>query len=159
MGEVGLKYSQELFFVSLIIMKIFLTFVFLSMAVNFCKAERVNSISTHTQDCLFCGMVEGVGYLTLKVCGSTDCCLTRTLDSDGIDWMPGSTDTFQGSELAECSNYEIGYPPFSVSLFHDDTDGLTLDWVEVNTLESRARCDVGVNLDAHSYVKSPCYNI
>ena len=61
------------------------------------RAERINSISTKTSDCLFCGMVEGVGYLTVKVCGSTDCCLSRSLDSDGsIDWLPGAIDTFQG---------------------------------------------------------------
>ena len=33
------------------------------------RAERINSISTKTSDCLFCGMVEGVGYLTVKVSG------------------------------------------------------------------------------------------
>ena len=33
--------------------------------------------------------------------------------------------------LLECSGYEIGAPPFTVTLFHDGSDGLTLDWVEV----------------------------
>merc|ERR1719189_2960736 len=91
------------------------------------RAERINSISTKTSDCLFCGMVEGVGYLTVKVCGSTDCCLSRSLDSDGsIDWLPGAIDTFQGSnEMLECSDYEIGAPPFTVTAFHDGSDGLT----------------------------------
>ena len=61
------------------------------------QAERIISISTKTSDCFFCGMVEGVGYLTVKVCGSTDCCLSRSLDSDGsVDWLPGAIDTFQG---------------------------------------------------------------
>jgi len=41
-------------------------------------------------------MVEGVGYVTVQVCGSTDCCLSRSLDSDGINWLPGQTDTFTG---------------------------------------------------------------
>ena len=40
-------------------MKMFSTLIFMSMVVYSCTAERVNSISTHTQDCLFCGMVEG----------------------------------------------------------------------------------------------------
>ena len=31
------------------------------------SAEMINSIATHTSDCIFCGMVEGVGYLTVKV--------------------------------------------------------------------------------------------
>ena len=35
------------------------------------------------------------------------------------------------SELLECSDYEIGAPPFTVTAFHDGTDGLTLDWIEV----------------------------
>ena len=35
------------------------------------------------------------------------------------------------SGLLECANYEIGAPPFTATLFHDGTDGLTLDWMEV----------------------------
>ena len=63
------------------------------------QAERVNSIAAKVSDCLFCGMVEGVGYLTVKVCGSQDCCLSRSLDSDGsVDWLPGATDVFQGTK-------------------------------------------------------------
>ena len=38
---------------------------------------------------------------------------------------------FKFSELLECSDYEIGAPPFTVTAFHDGTDGLTLDWIEV----------------------------
>ena len=60
------------------------------------SGERVKSIATHTGSCFTCGMVEGVGYVTVQVCGSTDCCLSRSLDSDGINWLPGQTDTFTG---------------------------------------------------------------
>ena len=38
---------------------------------------------------------------------------------------------FYFSELGECSDYEIGAPTFTVTVFHDGTDGLTLDWIEV----------------------------
>ena len=38
----------------------------------------------------------------LQVCGSTDCCLSRSLDDDGhVDWLPGQTDTFAGEGSAE----------------------------------------------------------
>ena len=68
-----------------------------------------------------------------KVCGSADCCLSRSLDSDGhVDWLIGQTDTFAGAaEMGECADYEIGQPPFSATLFHDGSDGLELEWLEV----------------------------
>merc|ERR1719219_339254 len=101
------------------------------------RAERINSISTKT----------------------SDCCLSRSLDSDGsIDWLPGAIDNFQGpNEILECSDYEIGAPPFTVTAFHDGSDGLTLDWIEINTIERTARCQIDVNLDSHSFFKAPCY--
>ena len=75
-----------------------LVFLVLS-CISWVQAERINSIATKTSDCFFCGMVEGVGFLTVQVCGSTDCCLSRSLDSDGsIDWLPGATDIFQGTK-------------------------------------------------------------
>merc|ERR1712154_298999 len=88
------------------IMKVALLSIFL---VCLAAGETINSLSTHTNSCLFCGMVEGVGYLTAKVCGSTDCCLSRSLDADGhVGWLPGQTDTFAGEgALLECSGYEI----------------------------------------------------
>ena len=44
-----------------------LTSLFLLSSLASLQAERINSIVTKTSDCLFCGMVEGVGYLTVKV--------------------------------------------------------------------------------------------
>ena len=95
------------------IMKVALLSTFLVCLASLASGETINSLSTHTNSCLFCGMVEGVGYLTAKVrqmsqnnrdlvnssqvCGSTDCCLSRSLDDDGhVDWLPGQTDTFAG---------------------------------------------------------------
>jgi len=117
----------------------------------------VQSIATHTGSCFTCGMVEGVGYVTVKVCGSTDCCLSRSLDSDGINWLPGQTDTFTGDDILECDGYEIGAAPFSVSAFHDGTDGLTLSWIEVRTDMRSVRCDLDSKLDDHNFVKASCY--
>merc|ERR1711971_323440 len=134
--------------------------IFLVLSCITClQAERINSIATKTSNCLFCGMVEGVGYLTVKVCGSTDCCLSRSLDAEGsVDWLPGATDVFQGTnEMLECSDFEIGAPPFTVTAFHDGSDGLTLDWIEIRTMERSARCQIGVNLDSHSFSKASCY--
>ena len=82
-----------------------LTYFLLLSCISWVKAERINAIATKTSDCFFCGMVEGVGYLTVQVCGSSDCCLSRSLDSDGsVDWLPGATDTFQGTK------YDIALP-------------------------------------------------
>ena len=35
------------------------------------------------------------------------------------------------SDTLECYQYSIGEPPFTVTAFHDGTDALTLDWIEV----------------------------
>jgi hypothetical protein len=34
--------------------------------------------------------------------------------------------------MLECDQYSIGEPPFTVSVFHDGTDAITLDWIEVS---------------------------
>merc|ERR1719283_58211 len=123
----------------------------------FVAGDRVKSIATHTGSCFTCGMVEGVGYVTVQVCGSSDCCLSRSLDSDGINWLPGQTDTFSGDDILECDGYEIGSAPISVSAFHDGTDGLTLSWIEVRTDIRTVRCDLDSKLDDHNFVKASCY--
>ena len=35
---------------------------------------------------------------TLKICGDSSCCLSRSLDNDSINWIPGQTDVFTGPE-------------------------------------------------------------
>ena len=40
------------------------------------------------------------------------------------------------SGILECANYEIGSGPFSITVFHDGEDGVTLDWVEVSVASS-----------------------
>merc|ERR1711936_1010245 len=101
------------------------------------SGERIQSIATHTKSCLSCGMIEGTSYLTVQVCGSQDCCLSRSLES---------------------ANYEIGAAPFSITAFHDGPDGLTLSWIEVRTEMRSARCELNdAKLDDHSFVKASCY--
>ena len=48
-------------------MKVALLSTFLVCLASLSTGETINSLSTHTNSCLFCGMVEGVGYLTAKV--------------------------------------------------------------------------------------------
>merc|ERR1711928_308620 len=84
------------------------------------SADSVQTVRTHTHLCLDCGMIEGTGYLTLQICGDRSCCLSRSLDNDNINWIPGQTDAFTGPEqsfrnLLECANYEVGSGPFSNS--------------------------------------------
>merc|ERR1719244_158056 len=153
---VGLYYPTPLLVpIHFLKMLIFLSFFLAPLLLV--SGERVQSIATHTGSCFTCGMVEGVGYVTVKVCGSTDCCLSRSLDSDGINWLPGQTDTFTGDDILECDGYEIGAAPFSVSAFHDGTDGLTLSWIEVRTDMRSVRCDLDSKLDDHNFVKASCY--
>ncbi len=33
--------------------------------------------------------------------------------------------------MLECDQFSIGGPPFTITAFHDGSDGLTLDWVKV----------------------------
>lgn len=132
---------------------IFLSMLHLKQGVG----EKVQSLATHTSSCFSCGMIEGLGYLTLKVCGDSNCCLSRSLNNDNINWIAGQTDTFVGSAMLECDQFSIGNPPFTVTAFHDGTDGLTLDWIEVRTEARLVRCNDLSKLDAHSWVKSSCY--
>merc|ERR1712055_480951 len=90
------------------IMKLVSIFLLLSLAYK-SSAERITSVSTHTAGCFSCGMIEGTGYLTVKICGKGDCCLSRSLNNDNINWIPGQTDTFTGYDsLLECADYEVG---------------------------------------------------
>merc|ERR1719341_1122561 len=119
-------------------MKVALLSTFLVCLASLASGETINSLSTHT-----------------------NCCLSRSLDDDGhVDWLPGQTDTFAGEGgLLECSGYEIGAPPFTVTLFHDGSDGLTLDWIEVSTLQRVQRCNVGTDLDGHAFFKATCQDV
>merc|ERR1711892_579473 len=86
----------------------------------------------------------------------SSCCLSRSLDSDGINWIPGQTDTFQGEGILECSDYEIGAAPYSITAFHDGPDGLTIAWIEVRTEMRTVRCQMDSKLDDHNFVKADC---
>merc|ERR1712179_700755 len=76
------------------------------------SGERVQSIATHTGSCFTCGMVEGVGYVTVKVCGSTDCCLSRSLDSDGINWLLARQTPSPGMIFWSVMGMRLGLLPF-----------------------------------------------
>merc|ERR1711874_179518 len=137
-------------------MKLLLLSCLLSL-LSHSSAESVQAVSTHTRSCFSCGMIEGTGYLTVQICGSTDCCLSRSLNNDNINWLPGQTDTFTGEgSLLECADYELGAGPFTLTAFHDGVDGLTLDWIDVRTDVRTVRCHIDHKLDDHDFVKSYC---
>ena len=48
-------------------MKLILFSLVLLLAQQHVSMERVNSISTKVNSCLTCGMIEGLGYITVKV--------------------------------------------------------------------------------------------
>merc|ERR1712121_485389 len=107
-----------------------LPFLFLLCLILPAMGEKVQQVNTHTSSCFSCGMIEGTSYLTVKICGGSDCCLSRSLDNDDINWIPGQTDRFHGPEsLLECADFEVGAGPFYLTAFHDGPDGLTLDWI------------------------------
>merc|ERR1719244_2050378 len=113
---------------SLLLLNIFLIFS------SSCLAERVRTVRTHTR-----------------------CCFSRSLDNDSINWIPGQTDVFTGPEnLEECADYEVGAGPFTLTAFHDGVDGLTIDWIEVETDARTVKCYIDHKLDDHSFVKSHC---
>merc|ERR1711942_228524 len=136
------------------IMLFLFSFLLFSTFQNLARCETIQTISTHTKSCLSCGMIEEASWITLKVCGSSDCCLSRSLDNDNINWIPGQTDSFSGQvSLEECAFYEIGNPPFTVTAFHDGSDGLTLTWIVVTTNMRSARCNFDQKLDGHQWLK------
>merc|ERR1712203_1146779 len=120
-------------------------------------AERVRTVRTHTGSCFSCGMIEGTSYLTVQICGTSDCCLSRSLDNEHLNWLPGQTDVFSGTEaLLECSGYEVGSGPFTLTAFHDGPDGLTIDMIEVETDSRTVKCYIDHKLDDHSFTTSHC---
>merc|ERR1711892_189405 len=133
------------------------TFLILCALQGMARSEQIQTISTHTHSCFTCGMIEEASFLTLKVCGSTDCCLSRSLDNDNINWIPGQTDSYSGrGSLEECAFYEIGNAPYTVTAFHDGSDGLELDWIEVTTNLRSVRCPVDQKFDDHQFLKFTC---
>ncbi len=42
---------------------------------------------------------------------------------------------FYFRSLWECDNYDVGPGPFSMTLYHDGTDGITMEWVKVNIFD------------------------
>ena len=47
----------------------------------------------------FCGF--GIVFffcLSFQICGDSSCCLSRSLDNEHINWIPGQTDVFTGPE-------------------------------------------------------------
>jgi len=138
-------------------MKTLLLFKIFLILSPICSAEWIRTVRTHTGSCFSCGMIEGTGYLTVQICGSSSCCLSRSLDNDAINWIPGATDVFTGPEnLLECADYEVGSGPFTLTAFHDGVDGLTIDWIEVETDVRTVKCYIDHKLDDHSFVKSHC---
>merc|ERR1711890_144623 len=107
--------------------RMLLPFLFLLCLTPPAMGERVQQVTTKTSSCFSCGMIEGTSYLTVKICGRGDCCLSRSLDNDDLNWLPGQTDRFHGP------------------------DGLTLDWIEVRTQMRTVRCHIDHKLDDHSF--------
>merc|ERR1711955_83720 len=110
-----------------------LPFLFLLCLTLPAMGEKVQQVSTHTSSCFSCGMIEGTSYLTVKICGGCDCCLSRSLDNDDINWIPGQTDRFHGPEsLLECADFEV------------------------RADRSTVKCNIDHKLDDHSFVKAYC---
>ena len=63
--------------------------------------------------------------IEFQVCG-WDCCVSGSLDSDSNDFEEGQTSSFQGNELGECEDFDIGTKTDwsgAMTLYHSGLDG------------------------------------
>ena len=90
------------------------------------------------------GMVEDAGQLDVKICGDKSCCFTQHLNNADTNFRPGKLDIFSGpGSIFECNNFEIsdtpverlGLGPVEMTVFHEGTDGIQLDYIGIQTDE------------------------
>merc|ERR1712168_1105096 len=123
------------------------------------SAERVRRGEILTSDCNGCGMSTTFSDLDLRICGlrsGLKCCTAEELDNGVFtdNFQPGVVDSFEGDELGECENFDIGSvssgADIEMRLFHTGTDGGRFDWVTV-TLDSseKYRCFFEEELDGN----------
>merc|ERR1712109_322255 len=108
---------------------------------TFCCGANIREIHVKTADCDGCGMTF-LGQLSIKVCGQGQspaiCCVAANLDdSDSNNFEEGNEDVFQGKDLKECENFDLGNvvsaDQFSLVLYHAGSDGGTFDFASVIT--------------------------
>eukprot|EP00093_Oithona_nana_P001323 01323.XXX_2706_2142_1 [CDS] Oithona nana genome sequencing. len=106
-------------------------------------------------------MIEDVGQLDIKICGDVSCCFIQHMDNSGINFLAGQEDLFEGpASLLECYEYLIsesnGEGPMAISVFHEGSDGLKLEYVEVGTDSRIVHCPIGVKLDNGEFYSTKC---
>ena len=131
-------------------------------------------------------MVEDAGQLDVKICGDKSCCFTQHLNNPDTNFRPGKLDIFSGSgSIFECNNYEIsdtpverlGLGPVEMTVFHEGTDGIQLDYIGIQTDERQIKknrnwkkkikeiplffrfltCQLGIKLDDGEFYKTRCF--
>ena len=105
-------------------------------------------------------MIEEIGQLDIKVCGYQHCCFTTHLDNDDTNFERGDLDVFAGpGAIVQCNEFLISdepYGPVEVTVFHEGTDGITLDYVSVRTDIGLLNCPINANLDNGDYFNAKC---
>jgi len=110
-----------------------------------CAQERqshIDSIEIMVSDCSHCGM-SPLGQIHVKVCGdgARGCCVTPNLDHPfQNDWEAGRSYEFDGGDLDECNDFDLGDPAginldFFMEIYHTGTDSGKFDWMKVRTRE------------------------
>lgn len=115
-----------------------------------------------------------------QICAGGKCCQARDLNLGSSYFLPGQVDTWSGSSLGFCKDFDLGEASADtignigdrvemvgfvfflfvtdLTLLHSGTDSGTLDWVQLVTAgpggeEEVFRCAVGVELDNAEFLQ------
>merc|ERR1739838_448852 len=130
------------------------------------SAGTIQRITILTSDCENCGMT-ALGQVNLKICGgnSERCCsVVNIANFDSGLFVEGQVDNYSGErQLETCYNYRLDRltvtdhfltEEFSLTLYHEGTDGGQLDWLDIITDIATIRCTLGQWMDEHTIVRA-----
>merc|ERR1712223_1863647 len=114
----------------------------------------IQKVSLRPSECNNCGMTS-LGQLNLKICGGSlpevCCSIVNIANFENVN--EGIVYDYSGEhELEDCWNYSLQavntIDQFSLTVYHEGSDGGQLDYVEVATSDNtRVHCNLGYWLD------------
>jgi len=112
-------------------------------------------------DCDGCGAKPGRGHLNIKLCGGSPdpCCGVVNIGAASNGFDEGRIVEYTGSDLADCENYSLdraSLENFDMTLYHEGSDDLQLDWVDIETTFTNIRCNIGRPLHDSTYKLEYC---
>ena len=137
-------------------MKYLLLFLSLFIA-SISGLGQINRISFRPSECANCGMT-ALGQVNMKICGGTPdlCCAVVNVANFEIVDEGGVYDYAGEHELEDCFQYSLQrvntIDQFSLTIYHEGSDGGQLDWVEIGTTDgSVVKCNLGWKSDILVY--------